>query len=161
VADRDCPVILVGRDDDDARHAAQLAAAVGITRLGGYLAGGMTSWREDKRPTASIERIDVVQLHERIGDVQVLDVREQHEWDEGHIAGSVHRPYHDVSDIPDGLDPQRPIAAICSSGQRSAVAASILLRLGARTVIHVADGGVGTWRQRGFPLETPRPDPAG
>ena len=56
VADRDGEILLVGRDDADALHAAHLAAAVGITNVGGYLAGGMTSWREEKRPTARVER---------------------------------------------------------------------------------------------------------
>ena len=36
------------------------------------------------------------------------------------------------------------MAAICGSGQRSAVAASLLAALGAREVIHVVDGGVET-----------------
>jgi hydroxyacylglutathione hydrolase len=156
VADRDRDVILVGRDDEDAKAAAALAAAVGISRIGGYLAGGMTSWREDKRPTVSLPRIDVATLHDRIDAVQVLDVRERSEWEGGHIAGAINVPYHDVDGVPDGLDPQRPIAAICASGQRSAVAASLLLRAGARDVLHVADGGVGTWRDAGWPLVAPQ-----
>jgi hypothetical protein len=45
----------------------------------------------------------------------------------------------------------------CSSGQRSAVAASLRLRHGADNVIHVADGGVGTWEERGWPIEQPEP----
>lgn len=153
VADRDHEVILIGRDDEDALHAARLAAAVGIANVGGYLAGGMTSWREEQRPTASVERIDAAGLAERIAGVQVLDVREQAEYEAGHIADSVHVPYHDVDGIPDGLDPARAIAVICSSGQRSAVAASLLVRAGAREVLHVADGGVGTWQQLGGPVE--------
>ncbi|QEC48248.1 MBL fold metallo-hydrolase [Baekduia soli] len=156
VADRDHEVILVGRDDDDAIHAAHLAAAVGITDLGGYLAGGMTSWREEKRPTEGVERIDVSGLRERIADVQVLDVREQGEFEAGHLAGAVHAAYHDIDGVPAGLDPARPIAVICSSGQRSAIAASLLLRAGAQHVIHVADGGVVTWQQQGWPIEQPQ-----
>jgi hydroxyacylglutathione hydrolase len=155
VADRDVEVVLVGRADEDAVHAAHLAAAVGITTRGGYLVGGMTSWREEKRPTESMERIDVAGLHERLPDVQVLDVRERSEWDEGHIPRSVHTPYHDLGAIPDGIDAARPVAVICSSGQRSAIAASLLRRHGAQQVIHVADGGVGTWQQHGWPLEQP------
>ena len=155
IADRDQPVILVGRDDEDAVHAAHLAAAVGITNLGGYLAGGMTSWREEKRPTQSTERLDVPGLHDGFDEFQVLDVRERDEWEQGHLPGSVHVPYHDLDGIPEGLDPARPIAVICSSGQRSAVAASLLARAGAGRVIHVADGGVGTWRERGWPIEQP------
>jgi glyoxylase-like metal-dependent hydrolase (beta-lactamase superfamily II) len=153
VADRDREVVLVGRDDDDAIHAAHLAGAVGITNLGGYLAGGMTSWREEKRPTDRVERIDVAQLRERLDDVQVLDVRERGEFDAGHIPGSVHTAYHDLQGVPEGVDAAHPIATICSSGQRSAIAASLLLRAGARNVIHVADGGVGTWERAGWPVQ--------
>jgi rhodanese-related sulfurtransferase len=135
-------VVLVGRDDEDARHAAQLAASVGITRIAGYLAGGMTSWREERLPVERIERITVPELHEFADRLQVLDVRERSEWDAGHIEGSVHTPYHDIHGIPEGIDPERPVAVICSSGQRAAPAASLLRRHGATQVLHVVDGGV-------------------
>ncbi len=135
-------VVLVGRDDEDAEHAAALAASVGITRIAGYLAGGMTSWREERLPVERIERITVPELREREGELQILDVRERSEWEAGHIPGSVHTPYHDIQGVPEGIDPARPVAAICSSGQRAAVAASLLRRHGARDVLHVVDGGV-------------------
>jgi rhodanese-related sulfurtransferase len=153
LADREQDVVLVGRDDADAVHAAGLAAAVDITRLGGYLSGGMTSWREEQRPVEAIERITAQELLARRDELQVLDVRERSEWDEGHIPGSVHVPYHDLHELPGELDPGRPVAAICASGQRSAVAVGLLRRLGARTVVHVAGGGVGTWGRLGGPLE--------
>jgi rhodanese-related sulfurtransferase len=114
----------------------------------------MTSWREERRPTESVERIDVPRLHARRDRVQVLDVRERAEWQQAHITGSLHTAYHDIDGIPDGIDPARPIAIICSSGQRSAVACSLLLRHGAERVIHVADGGVGTWARQGWPVES-------
>src|SRR6185295_19112699 len=130
IADRDKPVVFVGRDDADALAAAELAQAVAVTNVAGRLAGGMTSWREERRPVAHIERMTVPELHERwAGDhvgLQILDVRERTEWDAGHIPGSVHVPYHDLHAFPDELDPGRTIAAICASGQRSAVAASLL-----------------------------------
>jgi hydroxyacylglutathione hydrolase len=135
-------VVLVGRDDEDAQAAAALAESVGITRLAGFLAGGMTSWREERRPVERIERIDVPQLRERAGQLQILDVRELDEWDSGHIPGSVHLPYHDIHGVPEGIDPERPVAVICSSGQRAAPAASLLRRHGVREVLHVVDGGV-------------------
>jgi hydroxyacylglutathione hydrolase len=147
------PLVLVGRDDEDALGAAVLAGAVGLRSIAGYLDGGMTSWREERLPVDRIERMTVPELRERRSEVQVLDVRERDEWDEGHIPGSVHVPYHDLDAIPDGIDPDRPVAAICGSGQRSAVAASLLKRLGARDVIHVVDGGVPRWRREGWPIE--------
>ena len=156
VADPDQPVVFVGRDDDDARHAIELASSVGIRTIGGYLAGGMTSWREEKRPVERIERIDVEQLHARVeadDGTQILDVRERTEWERCHIPGSLLVPYHDIHGLPEGVDPERPVAAICGSGPRSAVAASLLQRFGAKHVLHVVDGGVPHWARSGFATE--------
>lgn len=157
LAEPDQPLVLVGRDDEDACEAAELAGAVGLSNVAGYLAGGMTSWREEKQPVERVERLSVTELHERLEEkpdgIQVLDVRERAEWDEGHIPGSVHLPYHDIRELPDDLDTGRPTAAICASGQRAAVAASLLKRLGANDVIHVVDGGVPRWGREGWPIE--------
>jgi hydroxyacylglutathione hydrolase len=140
LADREQDVVLVGRDDEDGRQAGRLAVAVGIRRLAGFLHGGMTSWRQEKRPVARIERLPVEQLPGF--DAQILDVRERSEWDEGHLDRSIHTPWHDIAELPEGLDPARPIAVVCGSGQRAAVAASLVARAGAQRVIHVVDGGV-------------------
>jgi hydroxyacylglutathione hydrolase len=155
VADRDQEVVLIGRDDDDGRHAARLAVAVGIRKLGGFLAGGMTSWHAEHRDVGRVERISVSELRGRqqSAELQILDVRERAEWDEGHIPGSIHVPYHDIEGIPAGIDGNRPLATICSSGSRSAVAASIVKRYGATEVMHVADGGVRSWSELGYPVE--------
>jgi rhodanese-related sulfurtransferase/glyoxylase-like metal-dependent hydrolase (beta-lactamase superfamily II) len=156
IADHERPVVFVGRDDADARSAVALAASVGITNIAGFLHGGMTAWREERRAVGRIERMDVPSLHDRLSEdpqMQVLDVREQREWDAGHIPGSVHVPYHDIHAVPDSIDGTLPVAVICASGQRSAVAASLLRRLGARDVIHVVDGGVGTWERSGWDIE--------
>jgi rhodanese-related sulfurtransferase len=106
----------------------------------------MTSWRQEKRPVARIERLPVDELDPSA--VQVLDVRERSEWDAGHIDGSVHTPWHDIDGLPDGLDPGEPIAVICASGQRAAVAASLIARAGADHVVHVVDGGVSRVLER-------------
>jgi rhodanese-related sulfurtransferase len=44
--------------------------------------------------------------------------------------------------------------ATCASGQRAATAASLLQRAGARRVVHVVDGGVGTWKRSGWDVST-------
>jgi hydroxyacylglutathione hydrolase len=158
LADREQEIVFVGRDDAEGRDAARLALSVGIRKLGGFLAGGMTSWRAESRDVGRIERVRADDLHDLVegdGDVQILDVREQKEWEAGHIPDSVHVPYHDIDSLPDELDPGRPVAAICGSGQRSAVAASLVQRYGAERVLHVVDGGVGTWKRAGHPIEGP------
>jgi len=151
VADREQEIVLVGRDDEDARLAARLATAVGIRKLGGFLAGGMTSWRAERRDVHAIARWTVAELAAADG-AQMLDVRELSEWREGHIPGSLHMPYHDIHSLPGGINPERPLAAICASGQRSATAASLLSAYGANDAIHVVDGGVPLWARLGHPL---------
>ena len=138
----DQQVVLVGRDDTDARRAARLAESVGVTRIAGFLAGGMTSWREERLAVERTERITVGELRERAAGMQILDVRDQGEWDAAHIEGSIHMPYYEVHGIPEGIDPSQPVAVICSSGQRAAPAASLLRKYGAEEVLHVVDGGV-------------------
>ena len=161
LADREKDVVFIGRDDEDARHAVELAQSVGITRIGGFLAGGMTSWREERREVGRIERLDVDELHERWeAGLQVLDVRHRAEWDEGHIPASGFCPYYYLTELPKGMNREIPVAVICASGQRAAVGASLLKRLGVAEVLHVVDGGVGTWRRRGWPIEADRAAPA-
>ena len=155
LADRDQEIVFVGRDDDDGRRAARLAIAVGISNLAGFLGGGMTSWRQEKREVERIERLPLDQLRDRSEqtDLQILDVRERKEWDAGHIPDSVFKPWHDIDSMPAGLDPKRPVAVVCGSGQRAAVGASLVKRFGAAEVIHVIEGGVPKWERLGLPIE--------
>jgi hydroxyacylglutathione hydrolase len=158
LADREQEVVFIGRDDEDGRCAGQLAVAVGIRKLGGYLHGGMTSWRQEKRQARRIERMPIERLAASIkapgGELQILDVRERSEWEDGHVPSSVFEAWHDITAVPAGLDRAKPIAVVCASGQRAATAASLIERLGAERVVHVVDGGVPGLAQLGIELET-------
>ena len=156
LADREQEIVLVGRDDDDGHRAARLAVAVGIPKLAGFLGGGMTCWRQEKREVSRIERVPLDDLHDLAdgGEVQILDVRERKEWEDGHIPGSHFRPWHDIDSVPDGIDGSKPVAVICGSGERAAVGASLVQRFGADEVIHVIDGGVPKWKRLDLPIET-------
>src|SRR5439155_1208335 len=76
------------------------------------------------------------------------------QFDEAHIPGSVHVPYGELIERLGELPRDRTIAAVCSGGKRSGLAASLLQREGFERVVHVGHGGVGTWRARGHPVET-------
>jgi hydroxyacylglutathione hydrolase len=157
LADRQQEIVFIGRDDEDGRRAGRLAVAVGIRQLAGYLHGGMTSWRQERRPVQGIERLSLEELPAQVDadpDLQILDVREQSEWDSGHIPAAFFAPWHDIDRLPDGLEAAKPIAVICASGQRAATAASLVRRYGAERVIHVVDGGVPKWGKLGYPLVT-------
>jgi glyoxylase-like metal-dependent hydrolase (beta-lactamase superfamily II)/rhodanese-related sulfurtransferase len=157
LADHEREIVFIGRDDEDGRRASRLALAVGVRNIAGLLAGGMTNWRQERRPCEHTERLPVDGLSERLASepaLQVLDVRERGEWEAGHIPGSVWTPWHDILDVPAGLDPERPVAVICAAGVRAATAASLLRHHGARSVIHVIYGGVPRYGKLGHRLES-------
>jgi glyoxylase-like metal-dependent hydrolase (beta-lactamase superfamily II)/rhodanese-related sulfurtransferase len=156
LADHDQEIVFIGRDDADGLRAARLALAVGVRNIAGLLAGGMTNWRQERHPADRTERVaaeDLVGWLAQEPSLQLLDVREQREWDAGHVPGSLLTPWHDIKQVPDGLDPTRPIAVICAGGVRAATAASLLAHYGARDVIHVVDGGVPALADRGVELQ--------
>ncbi len=74
-----------------------------------------------------------------------------------HIPGAIHIPYGQLMDRLSELPRDRPIAAVCSGGKRSGLAASLLQRDGFEDVLHVAHGGIGTWREIGHRVESGPP----
>jgi hydroxyacylglutathione hydrolase len=155
VVPADVELIVIAASDGYELEAAELLASVGL-RVRGYLEGGMTAWRSEGRPVRRIELIDPDELAERLeaDDMLILDVRDDDEFAEAHIPGSVHLPYGELPERQGELPRDRQIAAICSGGKRSGLAASILQREGFERVLHVANGGVGTWRRAGRPVDT-------
>jgi rhodanese-related sulfurtransferase len=90
---------------------------------------------------------------ERRDQVQILDVREDWEWDAGHIEGSVHIPLNDLlAGRKEGLEQDRPIVAVCKTGNRSEVAALMLRARGYDA--HNLEGGVEDWLSEGLGLVT-------
>jgi rhodanese-related sulfurtransferase len=152
----DVELIVVAASDGYELEAAELLASVGL-RVRGFLDGGMTAWRSEGRPVERIELIDADALAERLsrdGDIVVLDVRDADEFAEAHIPGSLHIPYGHLIERLAELPDDRTIAAICSGGKRSGLAASLLQREGFKSVVHVAHGGVRTWQRAGRPTES-------
>ena len=155
-------LLLVGSDEEQQRHMHELLGSVGVPAAG-MLAGGFAAWAGSGRSLESFEVVEaagLADLLERRPEVQVLDVRDDDEWETGHIPGSLHVPYHDVGRVPLPFDVARPVAVICSTGRRSATAAGLVRRDGATEVIHVTAGGVGTWEKLGHPLEHSAAAPA-
>jgi hydroxyacylglutathione hydrolase len=145
VVEPDADVVVLAAGDADARALARNLEAVGFRSLRGFVAGGIGAWQAAGLETESTPAIDPAELARRLraGGVTLLDVREDDEWEEGHVDGSLHVPYHDLRDgIPSNLPRDEPLAVACSAGNRSSLAASLLRRAGLEDVIHVTDGGV-------------------
>jgi molybdopterin/thiamine biosynthesis adenylyltransferase/rhodanese-related sulfurtransferase len=120
----------------------------------------MPSYRELLQQVKSeIAEVDVRQAEELIASDSpaIVDVREQGEWDEGHLPGAVHVPRGNLESRIEGAVPDRSrsVVVYCSSGNRSAFAAKTLEELGYDNVLSLA-GGFTDWKRNGLPFDVPR-----
>jgi rhodanese-related sulfurtransferase len=82
----------------------------------------------------------------------ILDVREPAEYADGHIAGSKLIPLGQLANRISGLPQDRPIVAVCRSGNRSSVAQAVLKRAGFANVLNLR-GGMLAWARSGLPVK--------
>jgi sulfur-carrier protein adenylyltransferase/sulfurtransferase len=121
----------------------------------------LTTYREHLAQTkAEIDEIDSPALAAALESESppvVVDVREQSEWDEGHIPHAIHVPRGHLESRIEGTAPDRetPIVLYCASGNRSAFAAKTLEELGYENVSSLAPGYTG-WKRDGFPTVVSR-----
>ncbi|MBN1956073.1 MAG: MBL fold metallo-hydrolase [Anaerolineae bacterium] len=142
----DQDILLVADHYADAVAASLWAQRVGIDRVAGYLHGGMTAWATAGQQTADFHLISAKDLHDRVtgaARIVLVDVRSPLEFADSHIDGAVNIPAPDLRTRHAELDPARPTFLVCSSGNRSGLAASILKQHGFQEVYNVAGGMTG------------------
>ena len=157
VVEPDRPLVLVLEQPGDWDGAIRQALRIGHEGSIAPLRGGFRSWSESGAPVESGGRITVEQLASELDrggpDAPfVIDVRQLREYEDGHVPGSLHLAGGSLPDRLDELPRDRPIVAICASGYRASVAASLLRSAGFSDVSWVPDG-VPTWREKGFPTD--------
>lgn len=131
----DEPVVLHARSREEAAEAAWGLWATGRLDLAGYVLS--------PHATETLATVDVAELKRLLetAEVQLVDVRETTERDDGYIPGSRNIPYRLIRKLGCGaLERSKPVVTVCESGQRAAIAASLLQRDGF-DVRAVADGG--------------------
>lgn len=145
------PVVLVAPSIEAGRATAELLRAAGLWNLVGASVEDTPAWNGAGIAVRSADALapdDVVARLDR-GTLSLLDVRDPAEWSDGHVERSRSLP---LSELGDGLKGAvtvvPPIAVVCASGVRAAVAASILRRRGHDPVWRVG-GGVEALAQRG------------
>jgi molybdopterin/thiamine biosynthesis adenylyltransferase/rhodanese-related sulfurtransferase len=110
-----------------------------------------------------INEVDPREVHElrrngSVDDAVLVDVREQHEFEESHIPGAVHVPRGHLESRIEGAAPDKSERVIlyCAQGNRSALAAQTLRStLGYENAESMA-GGITLWKDRGYDVEVPR-----
>jgi rhodanese-related sulfurtransferase len=98
-------------------------------------------------PTTSVDDVPASLPDELV----VLDVREDDEWQAGHVEGSVHIPLMQLGERYGELPPGQTLV-VCLVGSRSAYAAAYLLQQG-RDAVNL-EGGLVAWQRAGRPLVT-------
>ncbi len=146
----DKEIILVAEDEERLEESRLRLARVGIEGVAGCLKGGMDRWVAERRPVSEIGQIPVEELNRELASVQLIDVRRQPEWDEGHIPEAKLKPLHQLETILGDLDRDLPVVVHCKSGYRSSIACSLVQRAGFKDVMNLI-GGFDAWRACGLP----------
>jgi len=144
------PAAFIARDAAQAAETRTDLARIGFDDVEGWFGmdvlEGATGRTAQETPGEVAGRIAA-------GTVTLLDLRGRAELeDEGTLAGAVHIPMSELTRRLAEVPADRPVACVCATGSRSAVAAS-LLRAGGRTDVTNLAGGVAAWKRAGLPLE--------
>ena len=104
---------------------------------------------------ASFQRVHVDEVVRLIDSgYQVVDVRDDREWSQGHIPGARHVTLAAILANPGIHDFKDKTIFVCAVGERSAVAAEMGIALGARKVVNL-EGGTNAWVAAGLAIEVP------
>ncbi len=82
---------------------------------------------------------------------QLVDVRADHEWEAGRIAGSSHIPLDELAGRAGEIDKDRPVVLYCRGGNRSSMATAALAEAG-YDAAKLSEGITG-WEEEGLPIE--------
>jgi len=90
-------------------------------------------------------------------EIVLVDVREKHEWNEGHIPGAIHVPrgYLELQVEEAVPDKDKTVVLYCAGGVRSLMAGATLQQMGYKNVVSMA-GGFGAWKGNGYSFVQPR-----
>jgi hydroxyacylglutathione hydrolase len=150
-------VLFVLERSSDIDIVAPRLRRVGFDNMCGYLCGGMDEWQEAGKPFRNFDTIPVTELKEKLakGQLRLLDVREPSEWAENGYIEDARRIF--LADLPEkvnSLPRDAAWAVICSVGNRSSIASSILERSGFSNVVNVL-GGMTAWVNLKYPTIKP------
>jgi hydroxyacylglutathione hydrolase len=152
------PVILLLSEPADYEKIVYSLARVGYQDVVGYLAEGLDVWEKMGLPLTAgdIQDIQPAELNDLLMSRNgsrpvVVDVRESWEYQRGHIPGALLMPLGQLSARLHELDPEKPVAVICATGNRSQSASALLGQKGFKSVYNVV-GGTSEWARSGFEI---------
>jgi rhodanese-related sulfurtransferase len=116
---------------------------------------GMLVWQSFRGRFSGFQEIDASEAVGLINreDAVVIDVREDGEYKDGHIANSRHIPLGSLKSRLNELEglKSKPLIVSCRSGNRSAHACGVLAKNGFTTLYNLR-GGIGAWQGASLPV---------
>src|SRR3954454_2690599 len=109
-----------------------------------------------------ITEVDPREVHDLVSNGHngyvLVDVREQHEFEEAHLPGAKHVPRGHLESRIEGAAPDKSQRGItyCASGNRSALAANTMLKELGYENVESMTGGITLWKDRGYEVEVPK-----
>ena len=119
---------------------------IGLDRVDGWVQidEAIVAWRAAGHATATITQADASMIAALAPTLRtIVDVRAESEWSAGHVPGALHIPLGSLATRLDEL-PIGPLVLQCQGGARSAIATSLLKRLGRHDVTNLT-GGYDAW----------------
>jgi hydroxyacylglutathione hydrolase len=147
----DQQIHLIGGEADVARAVRELAM-IGLDLVSAwYDVTVVAEWKQAGKALGTVAKTDAKALAPRLsrGEVTVLDVRNRSEYEAGHLPGSLHIPVGYLEGRLAEIPRDKPIIVQCQSGARSAIATSVLQRLGVTNATDLTGGFTG-WRDAGL-----------
>jgi rhodanese-related sulfurtransferase len=152
ILDQSKPVVLIADPGREVEAATRLGR-IGFDSVAGYLRGGMEQLDREPQLIEKTTRLTAQALAEQLARPEpplLIDVRTEREWtEEGRIEGAQNLPLAQLQERAQGLPMDREVVLYCSSGYRSAIAASLLQRKGSRVSDLV--GGLAAWEAARLP----------
>jgi hydroxyacylglutathione hydrolase len=114
----------------------------------------VSAWARAGGDLETVGRITADEMEDRLreGEVRLLDVRWEDEWERGRIPEAIHLPMGQLDERLDEVPNGRPLVLHCASGARSAIAASLLQLRGFKDVSNL-EGGFDLWSAEERPVE--------
>jgi len=113
----------------------------------------LSAMSEPTSETTTTQELSAEQAAAKVSsdEAQLVDVRRDHEFEAGHIAGAIHIPLDSLPARAGELDQERPIIFQCKTGSRSAMATDAFRESGIEA--YNLAGGIEAWVEAGKPIE--------
>lgn len=141
-------------NDDQMEDLTRKLMRIGLDNIHGYINPADIKDLGLELKTGDFIDLDEFKTYVGKDDVQILDVRNQTEFDEGYIEGADHVFVGVIENHLDKIDKDKPVVIHCQAGGRSTIAYTVLERNGFKNLKNYM-GGMKEWKEKDLPLINP------